>query len=434
MNSAPDFSIDNGEKIDHKQAKRRMRRARLLLLLSTLLLCLFVIEVGLRIAGFSYPEFYIVDNARGYALRPGVAGWYRKEGEAYVRINSDGLRDREHSRAKPAGTFRIAVLGDSYIEALQVPFEKSFCAVLESKLRECPSGAGDKIEVINFGVSGYGTAQEFITLRDHVWQYSPDIVLLALTTNNDISDNVRELKGVNQIPYFLVLRDGTLVEDQSFLNVKSFRLRQSFIGSLGRWFRDHLRIVQGIDLAIRNYKVARAVRQATPAATPSPGASTAASPSPENPIAPSTAALADIGIDNQIYREPSNQSWNEAWSTTEGLIKTMDQEVRSHGAQFVVVTLSNGIQVTPDAQTRAAFLRAIGARDIFYPDTRIREFCQRENIPVVTLAPLLQKFAETNHAFLHGFGENLGNGHWNLQGHQVAGELVASEICAMSAP
>jgi hypothetical protein len=434
MNSAPDFSIDNGEKIDHKQAKRRMRRARLLLLLSTLLLCLFVIEVGLRIAGFSYPEFYIVDNARGYALRPGVAGWYRKEGEAYVRINSDGLRDREHSRTKPAGTFRIAVLGDSYIEALQVPFEKSFCAVLESKLRECPSGAGDKIEVINFGVSGYGTAQEFITLRDHVWQYSPDIVLLALTTNNDISDNVRELKGVNQIPYFLVLRDGTLVEDQSFLNVKSFRLRQSFIGSLGRWFRDHLRIVQGIDLAIRNYKVARAVRQATPAATSSPGASTAASPSPENPTAPSTAALADIGIDNQIYREPSNQSWNEAWRTTEGLIKTMDQEVRSHGAQFVVVTLSNGIQVTPDAQTRAAFLRAIGARDIFYPDTRIREFCHRENIPVVTLAPLLQKFAETNHAFLHGFGENLGNGHWNLQGHQVAGELVASEICAMSAP
>jgi hypothetical protein len=231
-----------------------------------------------------------------------------------------------------------------------------------------------------------------------------------------------------------VLRDGTLVEDQSFLNVKSFRLRQSFIGSLGRWFRDHLRIVQGIDLAIRNYKVARAVRQATPGATPSPAnVSTAASPSPD-PVAPSTAALADIGIDNQVYREPSSQAWNEAWRTTEGLIKTMDQEVRSHGAQFLVVTLSNGIQVTPDPQTRAAFLRAIGARDIFYPDMRIRDSCQRENIRVLTLAPALQKFAETNHAFLHGFGENLGNGHWNLQGHQVAGEMVASEICAMSAP
>jgi hypothetical protein len=434
MNPDSDSSVDKGERIDHKPAKRRMRRARLLLLLSSLLLCLFVIEVGLRIAGFSYPEFYTVDNRRGYALRPGVAGWYRKEGEAYVTINRDGLRDREHSKTKPSNTIRVAVLGDSFTEALQVPFENSFCAVLEQKLRECPAHAGKEVEVINFGVSGYGTAQELITLRDQVWQYSPDIVLLAFTTNNDISDNVRELKGVNQIPYFLVLQDGTLVEDQSFLNVKSFRLRQSFIGGLGRWFRDHLRIVQGIDLAIRNYKVAKAVRQATPASTPSPAsASTAASPAPESTVAPSTAPPADIGIDNQVYREPSNQSWNEAWRTTEGLIKAMDQEVRSHGAQFLVLTLSNGIQVTPNPQTRAAFLRAIGARDIFYPDLRIRDFCQRENIPVLTLAPALQKFAETNHAFLHGFGQNLGNGHWNVQGHQVAGEMVASEICAMSA-
>jgi hypothetical protein len=409
-----------------KQTKRSLWRARLLLLLCSLLFCLIVIELGLRLAGFSYPEFYSVDSRRGYALRAGVAGWYRKEGEAYVTINDDGLRDSAHSKAKPSNTFRIAVLGDSYTEALQVPFENSFCAVLERKLRECPPPPlpGTEVEVINFGVSGYGTAQELITLRDHVWQYSPDLVLLAVTTNNDITDNVRELKGVNQIPYFLVLRDGTLVEDQSFLKGRSFRLRQSFIGRLGRWFRDHLRIVQGIDLAIRNYKVARSVRQATPGAPSSPANPTgAASPAP----------LADVGIDNQIYREPSNPVWNEAWRTTEALIKTIDEEVRSHGAQFLVVTLSNGIQVTPNPQTRAAFLQAIGARDIFYPDTRIRDFCQREKIPVLTLAPSLQKYAESHNAFLHGFGENLGNGHWNLLGNQVAGELVATELCAMSA-
>ena len=123
-----------------KRAKRRMRRARLLLLLASVLFCLVVIEIGLRIAGFSYPEFYAVDARRGYSLRPGIEGWYRKEGEAYVRINSGGLRDREHNKTKPPDTLRIAVLGDSYTEALQVPFEKSFCAVLERKLRECPAG------------------------------------------------------------------------------------------------------------------------------------------------------------------------------------------------------------------------------------------------------------------------------------------------------
>lgn len=412
--------------------RRRARRARLLLVLGSVGFTLAVVEIGLRVYGFSYPEFYIVDARRGYALRPGVEGWYRKEGEAYVRINSHGMRDRELSKTKSPNTLRIAVLGDSYAEALQVPFEKSFCAVLERKLRECPGSAGGEIEVLNFGVSGYGTVQELITLREYVWQYSPDIVLLAVTTNNDISDNVRELKGVDQIPYCFVLRDGTLVEDQSFQNLKSFKLRQSFIGSLGRWFRDHLRVVQGIDLAIRNYKTGRAVRQTAPA--PPPAATNQnGSATPGSAQSPQTRIATDVGIDNQVYREPANQVWNDAWRTTEGLIKIMNDEARSHGAQFLVVTLSNGIQVTPNPQTRIAFLRTIGATDIFYPDNRIREFCQRERIPVVTLAPDLQKYAEANNAFLHGFGDNIGNGHWNVLGNQVAGELAASQMCAMSA-
>lgn len=80
----------------------------------------------------------MLDEARGYALRPGMEGWFRKEGESYVRINSDGLRDRQHTKAKPENTLRIAVLGDSYAEALQVPMEQAFWAVMEG-------GAGMRI-------------------------------------------------------------------------------------------------------------------------------------------------------------------------------------------------------------------------------------------------------------------------------------------------
>ena len=411
---------------DSKRAKRRVRRARLLLLLASFLFCVTVIEIGLRIVGFSYPRFYIVDARRGYSLRSGVSGWYRNEGGSYVRINSDGLRDREHSKTKPPNTLRVAVLGDSYAEALQVPFESSFCAVLEKKLRECQASSGRDVEVINFGVSGYGTAQELITLRDRVWQYSPDIVLLTITTNNDISDNVRELKRVDQIPFF-IWRDGVLVEDQTFLKSTAFKIRQSFIGTLGRWFRDHLRVVQGIDLAIHNYKLTRLVRKATPPAQPTPPNQPQSNSSPESSPPPAT----DVGIDNQIYREPKDQVWNNAWRTTEALIKIMSDEVRAHGAKFLVLTLSNGIQVTPTPQTRVAFLQKVGARDIFYPDNRIRDYCEQQQIPVLTLAPSLQKYAESNNAFLHGFGENLGNGHWNTLGHYIAAELTAPKTCAL---
>src|SRR6266581_4197431 len=130
----------------NKKQKRRERRLRLLLLLGSLVMALAVIELGLRIAGYSYPEFYEIDEHRGFALRPSMAGWYRKEGQAFVRINADGLRDREHAKQKPPGTLRIAVLGDSYTEALQVPRKETFWSVLGEQLAGCGGLAGQRIE------------------------------------------------------------------------------------------------------------------------------------------------------------------------------------------------------------------------------------------------------------------------------------------------
>src|SRR5438128_10546704 len=96
------------EKNERKKKKRRELRARLLLMLGSILICLAIIEVGLRIAGYSYPEFYMVDAHRGYSLRPGMEGWYRKETVAFVRINSDGSGDREATFAEQASTIRTA--------------------------------------------------------------------------------------------------------------------------------------------------------------------------------------------------------------------------------------------------------------------------------------------------------------------------------------
>jgi hypothetical protein len=384
---------------------------------------LALVEIGLRLIGYSYPEFYVSDDRRGYSLRPNMQGWYRKEGEAYVRINSDGLRDREHSRVKPPNTFRIAVLGDSFVEALQVPFEESFCHIIEQKLRSCPAMAGRDVEVINFGVSGYGTAQELITLRNQVWQYSPDLVLLTVTTNNDISDNSQALKKTNQIPYF-VWRDERLVEDDSFLQTRSFQSRNNSIGRAGQWFRDHLRLVQAIQQAAFAVRVMREQRAAAKSAQVEKPAN-----APQNSLMPTD----ELGVDNLVYRESFDPGWINAWTVTEQLIKTMRNEIESKGAVFAVMTLSNPPQVLPASASREAFLQRVGAKDIFYPDNRIAQFCRREGIAVATLAPPMQQYAQQNQLMLHGFGKDIGNGHWNVAGHHIAGQLAADEICKLLA-
>src|SRR5262245_10655025 len=198
---------------------------------------ILLFEFGLRMFGFSAPNFYRSDFYTGAALRAGAEGWWKKEGGAYVKINSEGLRDREHAKAKPRHTFRIAVLGDSYAEAMQVPAEETFWAVLERELPSCRLLRGHQIEVINFGVAGYGTAQELLTLRHRVWDYSPDLVLLAFLSGNDVRNNLRSLEQDPMRPYF-VYQEETLVLDDSFRQYSGWRFRQSVMRNGGYWLID----------------------------------------------------------------------------------------------------------------------------------------------------------------------------------------------------
>ena len=398
------------------KAKRFL--TKLALILFGLLMGVIIAELGLRAAGYSYPQFYMPDATRGHALIPGMEGWYRKEGEAYVRINSAGQRDRERAKVKPTDTIRIAVMGDSYAEAFQVPVEQAFWAIMEENLRASGSVPGKQVEVLNFGVSGYGTAAELLTLRERVWDYAPDIVLLAITTNNDVVDNSRELKKTDEVPYF-VYREGKLVLDDSFRTSRAFLLRQSKLSRFGRWIKDNSRFVQAINEAHHGFKIFLASsksRHNTSSAEPTATKSDVSARSEE------------LGTDNIVYVEPDNAVWNDAWLVTEGLILAMRDEVGARGARFVVVTLSNGPQVLPDPTARRAFMKRLGIDDLFYPDNRIRSLCVRENIPVITLAPELQAYAEKSGSFLHGFGRDLGNGHWNAVGHRVAGELIAQKL------
>jgi hypothetical protein len=120
---------------------------------------------------------------------------------------------------KPPNTLRIAVLGDSFIEAVHVPYEQSVCAVLQQELAQhCSVAPGQQVEVLNFGMTAYSTAQELLTLREEVWRYAPDVVVLALFTGNDLSDNSAALDTGSYItaercrPYFRVVHDSLVLD------------------------------------------------------------------------------------------------------------------------------------------------------------------------------------------------------------------------------
>jgi GDSL-like Lipase/Acylhydrolase len=399
--------------------RKRALRRKLLLLLFGLTSGLLISEIFLRVIGFSFPLFYVTDYYRGFALTPGLEGQFQREGGSYVRINSDGFRDSEHTKTKPVNTFRIAILGDSFTEAMQLPFEQTYGFLLEQKLQQCNAFRGQRAEVINFGVSGYGTALELLTLRQKVWDYSPDVVLLAFTTHNDVFDNSRALSQSEEVPYF-VYHNGELTYDASFRDSKLYRQRDSRMNRAGRWIHNHLRVVQLIHYVqfvartrLTDWRTKRKLAQQSQ----SQG---------NQPVAP---AAEDIGRDNMIYLEPRDENWKEAWHVTEGLIKQMSAEVNQKRARFVLVTLSNAVQVYPDPSVRQRFLQHIGSETIFYPNLRLKALADREQIDFLDLAQPMQTYADQNKVFLHGFGNDLGNGHWNAAGHRLGADLIAQHIC-----
>ncbi len=107
-------------------------------------------------------------HARSVFVRPGI--------ENVVHTNGDGFRDTEFVEEKAAGTFRIAVLGDSYLAGNQVPIADLWPSVLEARL---PAVAGRRIELLNFGIDGYQVWNQMRLLEQVLPRYHPDLVLLA---------------------------------------------------------------------------------------------------------------------------------------------------------------------------------------------------------------------------------------------------------------
>lgn len=122
----------------------------------------------------------------GWVLEPG-ASFLNKIAEDTVRVtyNSEGWRDAEHSVDIDRKAFRVLVLGDSFMEGYSVELEDSFHRQLERLGRK----DGIDMEVINFGVGGYGTLQEYLVFEEVGKRYNPDLVLLGFFVENDVRNN-----------------------------------------------------------------------------------------------------------------------------------------------------------------------------------------------------------------------------------------------------
>ena len=133
--------------------------------------------VSVNMAGIVRPNS---DDAIIYDLKPNLSVMFAG---VPLKTNSFGMRNRETTKEKPPGVFRIAMLGDSFAFGWGVNSEDSFPSVLERELQKS-APTGTKIEVLNFGVPGYSTFQEVEAFKTWGSTFNPDAVIVFFIEND----------------------------------------------------------------------------------------------------------------------------------------------------------------------------------------------------------------------------------------------------------
>ena len=389
---------------------------KLLATLLSTLIALAIGEVGLRLLGKKYSgSTYTADPVLGWALRPGANAWEMDEGIAWTKINSHGYRDRERAVSKPPGIYRVAVLGDSYAEARQVAMDNTFTSLVEERLNRRRCYGEGRMEVLNFAVPGYGTGQQLLQLRERVWPFGPDMIVLQFYAGNDIYNNFRALNisAADMAPYFL-LRSGNLELDDSFRHGRAFSPAYIKVKGTIADLTNRLVVLQlvykGMRLLAQKREEQR-VKELGGKTAPVDG---------NNPPPEYQRYLS--------YLPPTIPSMVEAWQVTEALIAEFGKEVRSRNVALLIMIMPTQHQIHPDPKAQDAYRVKYKIESLEYADDRVEQHARANGIPVIRLSSPLIEEARRTGTHMAGFANTRPNeGHLNERGHAVvARELVTA--------
>lgn len=321
--------------------------------------------------------------------------------------NSIGFRDREHTIDKNSNVFRIVVLGDSYAQALQVPFEQSFPYLLEQKLNS-NANIQKEIEIINLGWSGFGTDQEYLTLKYIGLEYNPDLVILAFLTGNDLRSNYAEFENKykhvyqngnissNLKPFFVINETGEL-EELPFQPERIAGIgKDNFIYKIVLKFRSPVYFYS----KIKNFQRQKVSTEYK---------------------------VNGVPIELYVYAHDYSADWQEAWNITKALIVKIDEESEENGAHLLLVSLTNRNQVHNEywQETLETYPKMKNMEwDLEKPEKILTNFSAENNITYLQLLPPFREHVNRTNEKVHGHYD----GHWNANGHKLAAELIHDKL------
>lgn len=372
--------------------------------LAGLIIALGLIEGGFRVYYFIHPSaamgfLWVPSEEYGWGLAPGREGPFHDDHEEFrthVRINSLGLHDVEHTYTKPPGVFRILILGDSYVEALQVELDQGFGRVLERQLR---ARTDRPVEVISGGVSAWGTDNEFLFFRNEGYKYDANLVLLAFNTADDLRENYEPFnrmaaKSILAKPTFVLTDAGVLeMQPRPPAQTKAGWWRQLYVGEI-LYERMGGKVESPREQGIKDRP-----------------------PDPK---------LQGVPADMWVYAPLPPEEVNQAWELTKPLVWALREQVIARGARFAVI-VHNGPWVHDENRWRFMLMHhpdAAKSWDRRKPERLINMFLLAADLPVLDLFDAFEAGKDREQLFFKF------DPHWTPAGHRVAAEAVAEYLLA----
>lgn len=335
-----------------------------------LTLALLIAEAGWR--AFSYPPLLVVDPVFDFALRPSSRlRWKKVDVDQEVVTNAFGFHDEEYPRAKPPGLKRVLLVGNSFMEALQVDIAATFAKRLQSSL-------GAHAQVVNASRLDRGCLDYELMLRHGVFDFQPDLVLLAFTMTDPWHDSVN-------LPQMELDGQGRPV-----------RYRATGINARLPWLKPLLHRSWTIKHLLASSSVLSAkLRSGAP---------------PPPPTGRTIAYTSTVTLDD------STDAGRAMWATTLASLDRIAADCKAHRTPLAILLVPAEDQVDP--LPGVAPIPRYGQRIV-------GTWAARSNVPVLDLAPAFEASHEKPLYFMEG--------HWRPRGHALAATAASPFVARLLA-
>jgi len=361
----------------------------LALLLTTLILCFAVLEIGTRVLTDIPPAITERHPVVGKTYRPNFRGnvFVAESGNTvYLRFNREGFRGEDVPFEKGPDVRRIAMIGDSFVAAIAVEEDQTAVVQLERLLGA--SHPEVRWEVLNFGVSSSSTGQELVLFREVVSRYRPDLVICAYSTFNDFADNSNRLTTQSRV-YFELDGQGRLVQHSLSAS------RAALSGFLNRHSRFYLWQKEATE--VFKYRVKE--------------------------------TIAPLGTGRWIFSTEQTEDLRDTWELNARLIGAFNDEAEDHGARFVLAAFPCAEQVYDDVweDVLEQAGELAGHFDPDHPEERLKTICAKRGIPFLPMTNDFRQAAGRRRLAGADPEEWLflnGKDHFNPAGNRVTAEII----------